>query len=337
MTESNRILTDQHQRIHNYLRISLTERCNLRCSYCMPQEGVPLTPKPHLMNAEELVAIAGLFVEHGVDKIRLTGGEPLVRKDFPEIISALSQLPVKLSITTNGVSIDRHLELLQNNRVETVNLSLDTLDAAKFKKITFRNYFDAVYTNMHRLLDHGIKVKINVVLMKGINDDEIIDFIELTKDQPFIVRFIEFMPFDGNQWNREKTVAEQEILDLLEGHYQTKPQDIIRLEDAPNDTARNFKIDGYQGQFGIISTVTNPFCDSCNRLRLTANGHLKNCLFSGSESDLLTPFRLGEDLRPLIQKAVWAKKVVRAGLSTPEQFNDPKEHQDNRSMIRIGG
>lgn len=335
MNTSPHILTDSFGRKHTYLRISLTERCNLRCSYCMPVEGVPLLPADHLMNAHELFQIAKLFVEEGVTKIRLTGGEPLVRKDFPQILAQLASLPVTVSITTNGVSIDKHIDLLKQHGVHTINLSLDTLNAEKFKKITFRNYFDRVYENILLLMEHGFKVKINAVLMKGVNEDEIIDFIKLTKHHALTIRFIEFMPFDGNQWNREKTVSYQEVLDVVHSEYRA--ESLLRLQDAPNDTSKNYKIEGCQGTFGIISTVTNPFCDSCNRIRLTANGQLKNCLFSSTESDLLTPFRAGEDIKPIIQKAVMGKFAVRGGLTTSEQFDNPEEHSDNRSMIRIGG
>ncbi|MHA7129819.1 GTP 3',8-cyclase MoaA [Algoriphagus namhaensis] len=334
MSESQNILTDSFGRKHTYLRISLTERCNLRCSYCMPLEGVPLSPKDHLMNAEEVFEIAKLFVQEGVAKIRLTGGEPLVRKDFPEILTSLATLPVQLTMTTNGVTVDRHLELLKQCGMKSLNLSLDTLDAEKFKKITFRDQFKKVHENMFLLQQEGFLVKINVVLMKGVNEDEILDFIELTRDYPFIVRFIEFMPFDGNNWNREKTVSLREILDLLESNYSADR--ILRLQDAPNDTAKNYQIQGFKGQFGIISTVTNPFCDSCNRIRLTANGQLKNCLFSQTESDLLNPYREGKSILPIIQKAVGKKFAMRGGLSSPEQFNDPEQHH-NRSMITIGG
>lgn len=335
MKDQQNILTDSFGRKHNYLRISLTERCNLRCSYCMPLEGVPLLPKEHIMNADEIFAISKLFVNAGVSKIRFTGGEPLLRKDFPEIIERISALPVKMSITTNGISINRHINLLKKYDLRSINLSLDTLDAEKFKKITFRDYFQRVYDNLFLLMSEGFNVKINVVLIKGINDNEILDFINFTKNNPINIRFIEFMPFDGNNWNREKTVSLNDILKHVSQNFGE--DNIIRLQDAPNDTSRNYKIEGYLGTFGIISTVTNPFCDSCNRIRLTANGQLKNCLFSATESDLLTPFRNGENIETIIQKAVLGKFAMRGGLSTQEQFEDPKEHTENRSMIRIGG
>ena len=335
MKKQTKLLEDTFGRKHNYLRISLTERCNLRCSYCMPVGGVPLTPAPHLMTAEEIILIAKEFVSLGVTKIRLTGGEPLVRKDFNVILKELAQLPVKLTMTTNAVSIDRHLELLKSCGMSTINISLDTLNAEKFKKITFRDYFDRVYQNIMLLIEEGFEVKLNAVLMKGINDNEIIDFVKLTKELPLKVRFIEFMPFDGNQWNTQKLVAYDHIINTLGGHFGT--DGIQRLKDAPNDTAKNYKVKNFSGQFAIISTVTNPFCEGCNRLRLTANGFLKNCLFSNKETDLLTPLRKGAPLQPLIQNAVAKKKAVRAGMASQEAFEDIDAHSKNRSMITIGG
>ena len=329
------MLEDSFARKHNYLRISLTERCNLRCSYCMPLDGVQITPSSKLMNASEIYEISKIFVSHGVNKIRLTGGEPSVRKDFPDILKRLSNLPVKLSLTTNAVTIDRYLPLLKSSKTKSINISLDTLDSARFKKITFRDYFKRVFNNIHLLIKSGYQIKINVVLIKGINDDEILDFIEFTKSNSVAVRFIEFMPFDGNQWNREKTVSYEEIMQNISSVY--KPQEILRIIDDPNDTSKNYKIDGFNGSFGIISTVTNPFCDTCNRLRLTANGHLKNCLFSKKEQDLLTAFRNKKDIVPIVRKAVLGKKAVRAGMETPEKFEDIHQHEQNRSMIKIGG
>ncbi|MEK9614011.1 MAG: GTP 3',8-cyclase MoaA [Flavobacteriaceae bacterium] len=335
MKKSTPILTDSFGRQHTYLRISLTERCNLRCSYCMPLEGVQLSPSKHLMNAEEIFSLAQLFVKKGVTKIRLTGGEPLVRKDFPQILSKLSMLPVELTMTSNAVSIDRYLSLLKESKVKTVNISLDTLNPKRFKEITYRDYFDRVYQNILGLIKADFKVKINAVLIKGVNEDEIIDFIEFTKKNPVSFRFIEFMPFDGNQWQREKTVSYQEIMEIVHQNYDN--QSIIRLEDAPNDTSKNYKIKKYKGTFGIISSVTNPFCDRCNRLRLTANGHLKNCLFSSEESDLLSALRNNQDLEPIIGRAVLGKFAVRSGMESPAAFEDVKAHQKNRSMITIGG
>ncbi len=329
------ILKDSFGRNHNYLRISLTEKCNLRCTYCMPAEGVPLSPSPALMTADEIYEIAKVFVANGVDKIRLTGGEPLVRKDFTTIIEKLSTLDVSIAMTTNAVNIDRYISELKKSKVSIINVSLDTLIADRFQEMTLKPNFEKVIKNLYLLIDEGFQIKLNVVLLKGTNDSEILDFIELTKELPISIRFIEFMPFDGNRWDRSKAVSLEEINQLVNESY---PKDsVLKIEDAPNDTAKNYKIKGFKGSFAIISTVTNPFCDSCNRLRLTANGKLRNCLFSEKESDLLTAHRNGESIEPIIQKAVLAKAAVRAGLDTNEKFADPNHHSKNRSMITIGG
>lgn len=335
MTPSKTILTDDFGRKHNYLRISLLEKCNLRCTYCMPADGIALSPKASLMTAEEIFAIARTFVENGVDKIRLTGGEPLLRKDFPEIVSKLSALDVSLSITTNGILIDRHIDVLKQAGIKKINLSLDTLVASKFHSITLRNQFEKVIDNLHLLLNHDFQVKVNVVLMKGFNDNEIVDFINLTESLPISVRFIEFMPFAGNEWDRSKMVSQSEILSQVETCFTSDK--IQKLEDEKNFTARTYKIKGFQGDFGIISSITNPFCDSCNRIRLTANGKIKNCLFSNSETDLLTAFRNGESITKLISVSVKSKKKVRSGMVTISEMDDPNLHFDNRSMIAIGG
>ncbi|WP_347049624.1 GTP 3',8-cyclase MoaA [Flavobacterium olei] len=335
MTASNTVLTDDFGRKHNYLRISLLEKCNLRCTYCMPADGIALSPKADLMTADEIFAIARTFVENGVDKIRLTGGEPLLRKDFPEIIAKLGVLKTSLSITTNGILIDRHIAILKQFKVDRINLSLDTLIASKFHSITLRNQFEKVIDNLHLLLNNNFKVKVNVVLIKGFNDNEIIDFIKLTQFLPVSIRFIEFMPFAGNEWDRSKMVSQNEILSLVENAFSS--EEIQKMEDEKNFTSRNYKIKSFQGDFGIISSITNPFCDSCNRIRLTANGKIKNCLFSNSETDLLTAFRNGESITELISKSIQTKKKVRAGMVTISEMDDPALHFDNRSMITIGG
>lgn len=335
MTPSKTILTDDFGRKHNYLRISLLEKCNLRCTYCMPADGIALSPKASLMTADEIFALAKIFVENGVDKIRLTGGEPLLRKDFPEIISKLSTLETSLSITTNGILIDRHIDALKEAKIKKINLSLDTLVSAKFHTITLRNQFEKVIDNLHLLLNNDFYVKVNVVLMKGFNENEITDFVQLTQFLPISVRFIEFMPFAGNEWDRSKMVSENEILSEVNNVFSSV--DIQKLEDEKNFTARTYKIKGFQGDFGIISSITNPFCDGCNRIRLTANGKIKNCLFSNSETDLLTAFRNGESITNLISESIKNKKKVRAGMVTVSEMDDPTLHFDNRSMIAIGG
>ena len=333
--QTEAILKDDFGRKHNYLRISLIEKCNLRCTYCMPAEGILLSPKADIMTADEIYAIAHAFVNNGVDKIRLTGGEPLLRKDFPQIIAQLASLKTEISITTNGILIDKHIEVLKQHGIKKINLSLDTLVASKFQTITLRNQFEKVVDNLHLLLNNDFKIKVNVVLIKGFNDNEIVDFIKLTQFLPISIRFIEFMPFAGNQWDKSKMVSQNEILDQVRNHFTAS--EIEKLQDDKNFTSREFKIKNYLGSFGIISSITNPFCDGCNRIRLTANGQLKNCLFSNAETDLLTPFRNGESIEGLIGFSIKNKKKIRAGMYSLDDINNPLLNLDNRSMIAIGG
>jgi molybdenum cofactor biosynthesis protein A len=326
------ILVDQFGRVHDYLRIALTERCNLRCFYCMPEEGIPLKEKSLFMTHEELISIASSFVELGVKKIRLTGGEPLVRKDAANILRELSKLPIDLGITTNGVLIDKFIDVFKECNIKNINVSLDSLDEVKQPLITKRNYYQRIINNIKLLLQNDMNVKINVVLMRGVNDDEISDFIDLTKEWNADVRFIEFMPFSGNNWEHEKCVSHNEVLERVKEHYGD--ENVYALSQKPNETAVNYKINGFSGKFGLISTVSNPFCQDCNRIRLTADGKMKNCLFSQGESDLLTAFRAKKDLKTIIESNILAKKEVRGGMKTQEEFSSPSK---NRSMVLIGG
>lgn len=329
------ILEDKFGRQHTYLRISITERCNFRCTYCMPAEGILLSPKSHIMTKEEIFGIAKVFVDHGVTKIRLTGGEPLVRKDFLEIIEQLSTLPVELAISSNGVLLDKYLDDFKRLNIRNLNISLDTLNKAQFKQITRRDEYDRVFKNIKRSIEEGFQIKLNYVAKKEDNYTEIIDFIELTRDWPVEVRFIEFMPFDGNTWDKNQLISLQDILKIA--HVKYGEESVVKTIDAKNDTTKHFKIKGFKGEFGVISTVTKPFCDSCNRLRLTANGQLKNCLFSEQENDLLTQFRAGKDITSIISTAVKLKAKIRGGMDSQEKFENPDLNQNNRTMIQIGG
>jgi molybdenum cofactor biosynthesis protein A len=335
MENNNNSMQDTHGRGHNYLRISITEHCNLRCTYCMPAEGIALTPRAHLMTADEIVTIAQTFVSLGVTKIRLTGGEPLVRKDAKDIISRLGKLGVELTLTTNGILVQDFIDTFKEAGISTLNVSIDSLKKEKFNEITRRNYFDKLIENLELLEINGFNVKLNVVVIKNFNDNEIIDFIELTKDRNIQIRFIEFMPFDGNQWNREKLVSYAEILSQVDSFYKNK--EVIRLEDKANDTAKNHKIESYKGSFSVISSVTNPFCSTCNRIRLTADGKLKNCLFSNTETSLLDTLRSGESIEPLIFQNIKSKHAMRGGMDDDEKFQNPMLFSQNRSMIKIGG
>ena len=335
MSETKEILTDSFGRKHDYLRISLTERCNLRCTYCMPAEGIKLRPRAEFMRTEEVVSIAKTFVGLGVKKIRLTGGEPFVRKDVDSVLTQLSKLPIELRITTNGILIDKHIETLKSCGIKSVNVSLDSLRSQRNMSITRRNQFDRVMRNINLLLEQDFEVKVNCVVLKGVNDDEVVDFIAWTKTAPIHVRFIEFMPFDGNNWDWSNGVSLDEILQRTAQAFG--PFGFERIPDRQNDTSKNYRLKKAKGTFAIISTVTNPFCDTCNRIRLTADGKLKNCLFSNSETDLLTALRTGDDVLPLIKTSIKSKKAIRAGMETDDAFSNKDAHSSNRKMVAIGG
>ncbi len=298
----------------------------------MPEEDIAFMPSSHLMQLEEIEAIAKAFVEKGVTKIRLTGGEPLVRKDAAQIIKVLSKFPVELTLTTNGSRVHEFIDLFKSCGISSVNVSLDTLDKEKFHSITQRKTFDRVKENIELLVDQGFHVKVNAVIMRGMNEDEIPRFIEWTKSLPLHIRFIEFMPFQGNRWEDTKVYTFQEILNSVQTHF-----DFVKLHDAQHETAKKFKVIGHQGTFAIISTMSVPFCHDCNRLRLTADGKMKNCLFSKGETNILEALRQGMDITPLIEQCLSEKKESLGGQFTTDFENLDAERIDNRSMINIGG
>jgi GTP 3',8-cyclase len=326
------MIIDTYQRIHDYLRISLTDNCNLRCFYCMPEEHYEFTPASKLMQAHEIEAMARIFVAQGVTKIRLTGGEPLVRKDAGAILVSLSKLPVKLTLTTNGIRLDEFLPILNDAGIRSLNISLDTLKPERFQLMTRRDKFGIVYRNIEQLIRADFHIKINMVVIKGLNDDEVCDFVEWTRDKPVHVRFIEFMPFAGNHWKSDKVVTWQEILLRIEEKYSFLP-----LEKEKNQIAKKYIVPGHSGTFAVISTMSANFCGDCNRMRLTADGKMKNCLFSEKETDLLGAFRRGEDIVPLIHQNVFAKARELGGQLTPDFQNLQADTIHNRSMITIGG
>jgi len=328
----NLMLQDNFNRIHDYLRISLTDVCNFRCQYCIPNEDAQFMPNNHLMQLDEIVSIASQFVKLGIKKIRLTGGEPLARKDAAEIILALSKLPIKLTLTTNGSRVQDFIEVFKIAKLNSINVSIDTLDSTKFNQITKRNQFNQVFNNINLLIKEGFHVKLNMVVMRGFNENEILNFIDWTKNMPIHVRFIEFMPFAGNQWDNSKVFTFQEILSLASTKYQ-----YAKLHEEPNETAKSFQVNGHMGTFAVISTMTAPFCDSCNRLRLTADGKMKNCLFSNGEIDLLTAMREGVEIVPLIKQCVSIKAKALGGQFEGDYHQINPETISNRSMINIGG
>ena len=236
------MIQDGFGRVHDYLRISLTDNCNFRCFYCMPEEEYDFAPAARLMQAHELEKIAKIFVEQGVKKIRLTGGEPLVRKDAARIIESLASLPVELVMTTNGSRLHDYLSVLKSANFSAINISLDTLQPERFLLLTRRDLFHQVRGNIELLLQHHFRVKINVVVMKGLNEEEIGDFVEWTRHVPLEVRFIEFMPFSGNRWTNNKVVTLEEILTRISNKYEFLP-----VKGDVHDTAKHYMIPGHSG------------------------------------------------------------------------------------------
>ncbi|KFO27006.1 Molybdenum cofactor biosynthesis protein 1 [Fukomys damarensis] len=324
-------LVDGFGRQHNYLRISLTEKCNLRCQYCMPEEGVPLTPKADLLTTEEILTLARLFVREGVDKIRLTGGEPLIRRDVVDIVAQLHQLEglKTIGVTTNGINLARLLPSLQKAGLSALNVSLDTLVPAKFEFIARRKGFHKVMEGIHKAIELGYRpIKVNCVVMRGLNEDELLNFVALTEDHPLDVRFIEYMPFDGNKWNFKKMVSYKEMLDTIQQQWP----EMEKLPEEKSSTAKAFRIPGFQGQISFITSMSEHFCGTCNRLRITADGNLKVCLFGNSEVSLRDHLRAGaseEELLTIIGAAVGRKKRQHAGMFNIAQMK-------NRPMILIG-
>ncbi|CAL7937152.1 unnamed protein product [Xylocopa violacea] len=332
-TLDNGILTDSFGRHHTYLRISITERCNLRCLYCMPAEGVKLTKNDGILKIEEIIKIASLFVNEGVNKIRLTGGEPTVRRDIVDIIAGLKQLPglEQVAITTNGLTLTRQLPSLQRAGLDALNISLDTLKENRFEQFTRRKGWSRVMASIDLAIQLGYNpVKVNCVVMKGFNDDEIIDFVDLTKSRPIDVRFIEYMPFQGNEWNQNKMISFKAMKELIRNTYP----ELQRLPNKYNDTSKAYRVPGFTGQVGFITSMSEHFCGSCNRLRITADGNLKVCLFEGKgEISLRDALRSGASddiLKEMIGAAVRRKKKQHAGMFNLAQM-------ENRPMILIGG
>ncbi|KAF2843567.1 molybdenum cofactor biosynthesis prote [Patellaria atrata CBS 101060] len=309
-------LTDNYHRQHDYLRISVTERCNLRCLYCMPEKGVPLSPQSHLLTSPEIFYLSSLFVSQGVTKVRLTGGEPTVRRDIVPLMHSIGSLRPRglreLAITTNGISLHRKLDSMVEAGLTGVNLSLDTLDPFQFQIMTRRKGFDAVQKSIDRILEMNklgasIKLKINCVVMRGLNEREILPFVELGREKDIEVRFIEYMPFDGNKWSQGKMVSYADMLDII----RTKYPGIQKVNGHKNDTSKTWEVPGFVGKFGFITSMTHNFCGTCNRLRITSDGNLKVCLFDGTtEVSLRDLLRKGNNNNPIDEEAFEAMKQI---------------------------
>jgi cyclic pyranopterin phosphate synthase len=268
----------------------------------------------------------------GVKKIRLTGGEPLVRKDFGQILEELARLPVELTLTTNGILVPQYLEVLKKAGVRSINVSLDTLQPEKFFKLTRRDQFAQVWTNILLLLQEGFRIKINAVALQGQIEEELIDFVRLTRDLPLHVRFIEFMPFTGNHWQAKQVITAAQMLEWVK-----KEVEVVKLEDKTHDTAKKYQVPGYAGTFAFITTMSEHFCGTCNRLRLTADGKIKNCLFGKEELDLLGALRQGLEVTPLILQSLARKHAALGGQFSQDYSQADPGAIENRSMITIGG
>ena len=324
-------LVDGFGRVHRDLRISVTDRCNFRCTYCMPAEGLDWMAREDLLTYEELTRVARVCVERfGFDGIRLTGGEPTVRANLPILIEQLSSLGVDLSLTTNGTTLTNLAPALVSAGLERINISLDSLQCERFEQITRRNELDKVLEGIDAAVNAGLApVKINCVVMRGVNDDEIVDFARFGRERGVTVRFIEFMPLDAQgEWTNEQVVTKAEIVAAIGNVFPLEP--VAERESDP--AARWRYVDG-GGEFGVIPSVTEAFCESCDRVRLTADGMLRHCLFATRELDLRTLLRNGAsdgDLAAAITAEVGAKW---AG----HQINQVHFIRPARSMSQIGG
>lgn len=329
------MLTDNHGRRINYLRLAVTDRCNLRCFYCMPEEGLNWLSRSELMTYEEMLRACSLLVKMGIEKIRITGGEPFVRKDMMQFLSALSKLQGlnELTITTNGVLTAPLVPELKKLGIHSVNLSLDTLDAARFFSITRRDEFSRVMETLEQLLKYDIEVKINTVVMDGKNTQDIIPMTELTKELPVSVRFIEEMPFNGEshvygglQWDYIR------IMDEIKGKYPN----IQRLPDPAYSTSYNYHIPGHKGNVGVIAAYSRTFCGTCNRIRITPQGALKTCLYDDGVLNIKDMIRIGvtdADMQTQLLTAFGSRPKDGWEAEHNRKLNDPA----HESMATIGG
>jgi len=345
-------LIDSFGRAHTYLRISLTERCNLRCTYCMPAAGVQLTPNDQLLTSAELERLTHLFASLGVRKLRLTGGEPTVRRDFDDIVQRMSAVPNlrMFCVTSNGIALKRKLPMLAASGVTRLNISLDTLDAAKFEKLARRPGLGLVLASLNAALERPSvfsPVKLNVVVMRGVNDDEIVEFVKLARDHEQLhVRFIEYMPFGGNNWSEPKFLPYADMKRTIEHSLGQPLVPVVddngggatrrREEVWAHKTAKMYRMAGIKGRVGFVSSMSEHFCGGCTRLRLTADGNFKVCLFGTGEVSLRDAMRRGDSDQQLVQliaDAVQRKAFALGG--SRDRFDIASK--PNRPMITIGG
>lgn len=328
-------LVDRLGRVHDDLRLSVTDRCNLRCTYCMPETGMQFLPRPELLTFDELVRVASVARRLGVDTVRLTGGEPLLRRELPDLVAALATLDFRdIALTTNGMLLGRAAARLAAAGLTRVNISCDSLRPERFAAIRRRGDLPTVLAAMDAAEEAGLlPLKVNVVLVAGQNDDEVLDFAELARRTGRTVRFIEFMPLDADHsWRPDRVVDGGQVLATIDRRYPLAPVGTDGDGDDHAPAERFRFVDG-RGEIGVVRSVTRPFCGDCNRLRITADGNVRNCLFSDDERPLVAALRgagSDGDIERVLRQAVWAK---RAG----HGLDDPGFAPTRRSMSMIGG
>jgi cyclic pyranopterin phosphate synthase len=327
-------LVDRLGRRHTNLRVSVTDRCNIRCFYCMPNENVRFKPREEILTFEEIERLVRVMAQLGIDKLRLTGGEPLVRADLPNLVARLVRIPGirDVAMTTNGVLLEEQVEALKEAGLHRLNISLDGLREETFQRISRRSGLDRVLAGIFAAKRHGFeRIRLNAVAIRGITEDEIVPLGEFAREQEFELRFIEFMPLDAEgNWQTDQVLSGERIRQMLEAEFGPL---VPAARPDPSQPATDYQFADGRGSIGFINPVTQPFCESCNRLRVTAEGQLRNCLFSTAEWDARALLRGSADdtqIAQLIRDCVWAKKPGH-GIDTPE-FVRPE-----RAMYQIGG
>jgi cyclic pyranopterin phosphate synthase len=328
------VLLDTFGRVATDLRVSLTDRCNLRCTYCMPPEGLEWLPSDEALTDDEVVRLVGVAVSEGVTEVRFTGGEPLVRRGLVDIVRRVAEMTPRprISLTTNGIGLARTASALKAAGLDRVNVSLDTLDPARFAELTRRDRFADVVAGLEGATAAGLDpVKVNTVLMRGVNDDEAVPLLRWCLERGYQLRFIEQMPLDAQHgWDRAEMVTAVEILGRLAESFTLTP---VGSEDRGSAPAETWLVDGGPARVGVIGSVTRPFCGTCDRVRLTADGQIRNCLFAREESDLRGPMRAGASDEELAERLRAALHAKRAG----HGIDDPGFLQPSRPMSAIGG
>jgi GTP 3',8-cyclase len=326
-------LRDAHERAITDLRVSVTDRCNFRCRYCMPAEGMPWLAREDILSFEEITRLVRILARMGITDVRLTGGEPLARREFPRLVSMLRSIEGirDLSVTTNGYLLERDAAALVDAGIDRVNVSIDSLARDRFHEITRRDALPQVLSGLEAIASHERvrPIKVNAVAMRDFTEHEVFRFAELARSSDYQVRFIEFMPLDGDRaWEPDMVLTGREIRELIETRYE-----LVALKREPHATARVYRFADGGGEIGFVNPVSEPFCADCNRVRLTAEGKLRTCLFSMNETDLRGPLRAGAtdaELEEIVRDAVWRKELK-------HHVNDPGFVQPSRTMSRIGG